>query len=114
MHLNTLTHPRGFTLVELMIVISMIIILMGITLFPYNYYMDRSRIEKDGDLIAQEWILAHNDVKNGLLYSPDAHAHLYLTFQTGASSILLSVSTGGTSPDRPYKIIPLESKVVIQ
>lgn len=70
----------GFTLVEIMIVITLVVILMGIALFPYDYYMDRSRVEKNIDMVAQEWILAHNDIKNGLLYDASSHAHLYLHF----------------------------------
>lgn len=94
--------------------ITMIAILMGIALFPYGYYMDRSRVEKNIDSISQEWILAHNDVKNGILYDTGSHAHLYLHFATGAESVDIYMSTGGTSPQKIYKTIPLDSNVRIQ
>lgn len=97
-----------------MIVTTMIAILMGIALFPYGYYMDRSRVEKNIDSISQEWILAHNDVKNGILYNPDSHAHLYLHFTIGAESVNIYMSTGGTSPEKFYKTLPLEQKIQIQ
>jgi prepilin-type N-terminal cleavage/methylation domain-containing protein len=53
----------GFTLVEIMIVISMIAILLSIGLFPYSYYMERARVEKTVDKISQEWIIAHQNIR---------------------------------------------------
>lgn len=52
---------------EMIIVITIIGILMSIVTLPYNYYMDRSRVERTIDSIAQEWMLAHNNVRNGVL-----------------------------------------------
>ncbi len=97
-----------------MIIISMIMILMGITMFPYSYYMDRSRVEKESDMLSQEWILAHSDVKNGILYDGISHAHLYFSFHTGSSTIDVTLSTGGTSPEKIYKTIYLEKGIEIQ
>lgn len=97
-----------------MIVISMIAILMSISLFPYHFYMDRARVEWQVDALSQEWILAHNEVKNGLLYADNMHAHLYLTFATGSNIIELSVSTGGTSDKKYYKSIVFDEKIKIQ
>lgn len=92
----------------------MIMILMGITMFPYSYYMDRSRVEKESDMLSQEWILAHSDVKNGTLYDGFSHAHLYFSFRTLSESIDVSLSTGGTSPQKIYKTIRLEKGIEIQ
>jgi len=104
----------GFTLVELMIVISMIMILMGISLFPYNYYMDRARVEKNIDTISQEWILAHNDVKNGILYDTESNAHLYVYLFTGSNQMDIYMSTGGASPQKLYKSVALDRGIEIQ
>lgn len=56
-----------------MIVIAMIMILMSIGMVPYGYYMDRAQVEKTIDGITQEWVLAHNSVRNGILYDRDHH-----------------------------------------
>lgn len=53
----------GFTLVEMMIVISIIVILLGIAMFPYRYYMQRGYTERAADGIAQEWVLAHRTIR---------------------------------------------------
>ncbi len=114
MKLSKFFHTGGFTLVEIMIVISMIMILMGITMFPYSYYMDRSRVEKESDMLSQEWILAHSDVKNGILYDGVSLAHLYFSFHTGSNTIDITLSTGGTSPQKIYKTLHLENGIEIQ
>ncbi len=104
----------GFTLIELMIVMAIIIILFSITLFPYDFYMERARVEKESDMISQEWILQHNAVRNGLLYSVDSHAHIFLHFATWSSTIEVYESTGMTSPQRLSKSIMLDKNILIQ
>ena len=42
---------RGFTLVEIMIVISIILTLAGLSLFPYGYYMQRSYVNQSIDML---------------------------------------------------------------
>lgn len=96
-----------------MIVIAMILILMSISLFPYGFYMDRARVEKNIDMIAQEWVLAHNDVRNGILYSGSINAHLSLKFQKGSDSIDILMSTGETLSERHYRTIMLDSGIEI-
>lgn len=61
--MNLTIKTSGFTLVEMMIVISIIMILMGIGLFPYQYYMQRGYVERATDGLAQEWILAHKAIR---------------------------------------------------
>lgn len=109
--------PRtsGFTLAEIMIVLAMIGILFSISLFPYQYYMDRYRVEKNMDMISQEWILAHSDIKNGFLYAPDRHATGYFEFTRGASQIKLYLLSGSDlSTKKLYKVLPFEGDVQIQ
>ena len=60
-----LQRHQGFTLIEMMIVISIIMTLMGLVFFPYTYYMQRAYTENTVDTIAQNWILAHKDIRNG-------------------------------------------------
>lgn len=99
----------------MIIVITMIGILLSIGTIPYNYYMDRSRVERTIDQIAQEWVLAHNSVKNGVLTSDKNHnAHLYIELEKWSRSIKIESSTGGNLPRSPYKMIPLDSNIEIQ
>lgn len=97
-----------------MIVMTMIAILFGIALFPYNYYMDRARVEKNIDHLAQEWILAHNDIRNGYLYDSQSHAHFYLHFPLDAEKVDIYMSTGGTSPQQYLRSIPFDKNVGIR
>ena len=86
------TSPRStswFTLIEMMIVISIIVILLGIAMFPYKYYMQRGYTERAADGIAQEWVLAHKAIRWGLRFYPLApkHARLFFVFQTGSTTV---------------------------
>ena len=105
----------GFTLIEIIIVITMIGILLSMGTIPYNYYMDRSRVERTIDQIAQEWVLAHNSVKNGVLTNDKSHnAHLYIELEKWANSIVIQSSTGWDSLRHSYKTIPLDFNIEIQ
>ncbi len=80
---------------EMIIVITIIGILMSIVTLPYNYYMDRSRVERTIDSIAQEWMLAHNNVRNGVLtVAKDHNAYLFVELEKGKDGITLWSSTG--------------------
>lgn len=93
----------------------MISILLSIGMIPYNYYMDRSRVERTIDQIAQEWVLAHNSVKNGVLTNDKNHnAHLYIELEKGSNSIIITSSTWGDSLRSLYKTISLDSNIEIQ
>ncbi len=82
----------------MMIVISIIVILLGIAMFPYKYYMQRGYTERAADGIAQEWVLAHKAIRWGLKFDPlsPKHARIFFVFQTGSTTVdsyLLSGST---------------------
>ena len=53
----------GFTLIEMIVVISIIMILLAISMFPYRFYMQRAYTERAADGLAQEWILAHKAIR---------------------------------------------------
>ena len=106
----------GFTLVEIMIVVAVIGILMGIGMFPYMEYMKREALSASVDTVAQEWILAHKVVRNGIVFSgaetsgEETHARMLIKFEKNATSVkeylvasgvtLLTIPTSlDTSPD---------------
>ncbi len=85
----------------MMIVISIIVILLGIAMFPYRYYMQRGYTERAADGIAQEWVLAHRAIRWGLEFDPivGRHARLFFVFQTGSSTVESYLLSGSTLPD---------------
>lgn len=58
-------------------------ILLGIGMFPYGYYMQRSYTERASDGFAQEWVLAHKAIRSGIEFDPiaDNHAQLFFVFE---------------------------------
>jgi prepilin-type N-terminal cleavage/methylation domain-containing protein len=92
----------GFTLVEMMIVLFIIMILFSLVLFPYSYYMERSYVSRTLDTVWQEWLLAHKSVRNGKIFSGTTNAHIMLIFRKWSNSIesyLMSWSTFTTLSD---------------
>lgn len=80
--LTNLRHSRkGFTLMELMIVIAIVGILMGISLLPYGTYMEQARLSNNADVVAQEWILAHKEVRNGIEFDQTDKNHAAIIFE---------------------------------
>ncbi|MBP9811954.1 prepilin-type N-terminal cleavage/methylation domain-containing protein [Candidatus Gracilibacteria bacterium] len=108
---------RGFTLVELMIVITIIVTLTGIGFFPFSYYLERARVEKNTDNLAQEWLILHEDIRNGLLYDSldpiSQHAHLFATMKKDDNFIDIEVATGSSEPKKFYKRITLDKPLRI-
>ena len=71
----------GFTLIEMMIVLSIIGVLLSLVLFPYRYYMERAYADNAVNALAQEWILAHKEVRNGKIFSGTKNANIVLIFR---------------------------------
>ncbi|MFZ2256464.1 MAG: prepilin-type N-terminal cleavage/methylation domain-containing protein [Patescibacteria group bacterium] len=93
-------HPKkGFTLIEMMIVIAIIMMLLGLVLFPYSYYMQRAYVENTGDTIAQGWILAHKDVRNGKLFDIGTTANKLLIFRKGSREVEQYLLSGSVIPE---------------
>ncbi len=85
----------------MIIVISIIMILLGIGMFPYGYYMQRGYTERAADELAQEWVLAHKAIRSWLEFDPIArtHARLFFIFQKGTSEIQSYLLSGSILPD---------------
>lgn len=113
-------------MIEMMIVIAIIVFLFSIALFPYNYYMERSYVERSIDSIGQEWILAHKDIRNGKMFDVAKHANMVLIFRKGSAELEQYLLSGSvlppmsdfsqetTNPDvHPQTSLPLDSKIMI-
>lgn len=116
----------GFTLIEMIIVMAIIMILLGIAMFPYGYYMQRSYTERASDGFAQEWVLSHKAIRSWIEFDPllRNHAHLFFVFQKWKSEIESYLLSGTTLPDlnslptdphiiRKYKTFTMEDGVQI-
>lgn len=117
----------GFTLIEMIVVISIIMILFGISMFPYRFYMQRAYTERAADGLAQEWVLAHKAIRWGIEFDPVAgtHARLLFIFEKGKSvvnsyllasgSLITDMSILPTDPTQiqPYKIYTMDDGVEI-
>lgn len=89
---------KGFTMVEIMIVIAIIIALCSIALFPYGYYMQRSYVENTIDTVGQEWVLAQKEIRNGKMFDIGKHANGVLLFRKGSRKIEQYILSGNTIP----------------
>lgn len=119
---------RAFTLFELMIVLAIMAIVLTIGLFPYADILERVALSNSADLVAQEWILAHKEVRNGILFqspiersAPEKHAHLLFVFEKNARTITEYLLSGAAIPDRfnegviyDFRTIQLERGVSVR
>lgn len=85
---------RAFTLFELMIVLMIMALLFAIGLFPYVDVLERAALSNSVDLVAQEWILAHKKVRNGILFEDvqnqdqeEKHAYIVFVFKKNQNFI---------------------------
>ncbi len=95
-----------------MIVISIILSLSAIGFFPYSYYMQRVRVENTIDIVSQEWIMAHADVRNGKLIG-DSSAHVYMKFEKGSDHISVLTGTGWKWALTPSRDITFDDGIKI-
>lgn len=115
-----------FTLIEITIVLTIMMILLWIGLFPYGYYMQRGYTERAADAIGQEWVLAHKAIRWGIEFDTlaETHAHLFFVFETWSSEINSYLLSGSALPDinslptsptilRKYKTLYMENGVKI-
>lgn len=61
------------TVLEMLIVLAIIGILMMIGMIPYGEYLRREALSITADTFANEWIMAHKEIRNGILF-PEADA----------------------------------------
>lgn len=117
---TSVKHTHGFTLIELMVVITIIGILFVGSYIPYDYYSRLSRIRISGEKVRQTMedakILSQNGqifpgtTKNanvGLLFEKNSHSITMFAFKPGTRSF-----TGNTDA-KIIKTISLEDGVNI-
>ncbi len=94
-------NSSGFTLIEIMIVLSIVMILWGLSLFPYGYQLQRWYVERASDWIAQEWIIAHRAIRWWLEFDSTKgnHAHYLFVFEKWKSEIDSYLLSGSIVPD---------------
>lgn len=97
-HNSVTQNIKAFTLIELMIVVSILMALMWLVLFPYTYYMQRAYVENSIDTIWQKWILAHKDIRNGKLYDVNVSANKILVFKKWEGTVRQYLFAGGAIP----------------
>lgn len=97
-----------------MIVIAMIAMFVSMSVLPYNYYMDRARVEKTLDTLSQEWIVAHQKIRSWLLHpGSSSHAHMYVDIKKWAQEIVFSTSTGSIAERKEYKKYAFDKNIAI-
>ena len=104
----------GFTLMEMIIVMTIIIILLGISMFPYGYYMQRSYTERASDGLWQEWVLAHKAIRGGLKFDSLAtkHARLLFVFEKWKSEIQSYLLSGTALPN--LTSLPTDPNIIVK
>ncbi len=110
----------------MLLVLSIVGILMALGMFPYAEYMRQASLSSAVDTVAQEWILAHKEVRNGILFddttSDEKHAHIVIAFEKNTSTIREYLLSGGTLPisltndpnSRLHKTFDLERGIIVQ
>ena len=98
-HNSAAYNIKWFTLAELMIVVSILMTLMWLVLFPYTYYMQRAYVENSIDTVWQKWILAHKDIRNGKLYDVNISANKILVFKKWEGTVKQYLFSWGLIPN---------------
>ncbi|MFZ2024957.1 MAG: prepilin-type N-terminal cleavage/methylation domain-containing protein [Microgenomates group bacterium] len=64
-HIDTPAGRRGFTLIELIVVVAIILIISVVTLLNYNSYTDRQRVKQAGFTLRSDLRLAQTKATSG-------------------------------------------------
>ncbi len=95
----SLSKHHGFTLIELMLVMTIIITLLGLSFFPYSYYIQRASVTASIDTIGQSWILAHKDIRNGQLFNESKSANKIFIMNKWSNEIEQYIFAGWDIPN---------------
>ncbi len=112
-------NSAAFTLVELVVSISIAMILLIFSIAPYNFYANKARVRLSSERIEQSLNKAKLLVGTG--YSPRGNnVDLVLHFRTGESKIVLSSIPVNSPPISisnslrvPVETVALESNVTV-
>ncbi len=81
---------KGFTLIELMIVVAIVGILAAVALPAYQDYTIRSRVAEGLSLASEAKVVVGDNAANG---SPDANGGLGAGYRTGAATTCVAAGT---------------------
>ena len=109
----------GFTLIELIVAMSLVMILFVFSVAPYNFYADKSRVRLSVERVEQ--LMNKAKLLAGTGYAPDGK-NVDLVVHVGSGSLEVTMSSipanspvsAISSPDRKIvERIALESNVII-
>ncbi len=109
----------GFTLLELVVVISIMMILLVFSIAPYNYYADKARVRLSVERVEQ--MMNKAKLLAGTWYSSGTtNVDLVIRLKKWSSEVSLSSIPANSSPvsltsseRRPIEKFSLESKILI-
>ncbi len=111
---SKIRHSRaGFTLMEMLIVLTIIGILMGLSILPYGVFMERARLSNSIDTIAQSWILAHKEVRNGLEFPDDTTSHTAIVLEFTPTKNSIQRYLHKVTPDTDGKATKIDLNNII-
>jgi len=112
--------PGGFTLIELMIVITIIGILTVGAYIPYNFYSELARVRLSAEIVDQSVSDAKILASNGYVFpGTSENAHIGLILRKASNSMdILAYQSGSRSlvPDATAKLvrtIALENNITL-
>jgi len=90
---------KGFTLIELMIVIAIIAILAAIALPAYANYVKRAKVTEAivaasaSRTAISEWVAGHNALPSAASYTPDSVATQYVSGITWSGTVITATAS---------------------
>lgn len=113
------SNVSGFSLVELMVVVSIVVMLAVLSYAPYSYYSDVAKVRISAEKIEQAFSEARLSSSMGLsVPGTESNADAYVVLVEGESNVVLyaAKSDSGFAPESEYRVlreIPLEKGVEI-
>lgn len=107
----------GFSLAELLVVITIVVLMAVLTYAPYSYYGDLARVKSSAERLEQAFNEAKLETSMGLsVPGTEANADAYLVLEEGSGSVTVfaAKSQNGFANPASYVLlrqIPLESNV---
>lgn len=114
-----LANNSGFSLVELMVVIAIVVLMAVLAAAPYSYYSDLTKVRLSGEKIEQTFSEAKLSAAMGLAVpGTDSNGDAYVVLSKGSGSVALFAAKSGSgfAAMADYKLlraVPLEKDVTV-